>query len=267
MTRSEAEEALARARAEAEQLKTDSEEQAAAVIAAAEDKAAALTVDSGQGESPAADDGDELAAMLAAAEQELAISEELRRQRAELDMREQELAERERALAARLHGDVVVSHDIASAGDILDALLPDEPEQAASLDDDEDEDPAERLSSLLEAAISATEPTATADDIEQDVIPQPIYPSQPPELPTAETESAPAEPRSRMAWPAPNRLAETEQREKEAEGEAEQPDEGDDERQSRYRSRSAQLPHLGNQAKSNMTTMANLRKKSRGSNG
>jgi hypothetical protein len=64
-----------------------------------------------------------------------------------------------------------------------------------------------------------------------------------------------------MAWPTPVRP--------EAELDDDDADLLDEEgkpRESRYRSRSAQLPRLGNQAKSNMTTMANLRNKSRGSN-
>jgi hypothetical protein len=87
----------------------------------------------------------------------------------------------------------------------------------------------------------------------------------------------PAEQRPRVAWPSPSRRAEVERRDEEPDGEAdletgpegqvvagegEELDEDGNPRESRYRSRSAQLPRLGNQAKSNLTTMANLRKKS-----
>ena len=61
-------------------------------------------------------------------------------------------------------------------------------------------------------------------------------------------------PGPRVAWPSPVDLGE-------------EPEEGSGggSKQSRYRSRSAQLPRLGRQAKSDMTTMENLRKKSRSS--
>ena len=68
-----------------------------------------------------------------------------------------------------------------------------------------------------------------------------------------------------MAWPTPV-LDTVEQDQSDAIDEVDEVDETDETRESRYRSRSAQLPRLGSQAKSNMTTMANLRKKSRGSN-
>ena len=63
------------------------------------------------------------------------------------------------------------------------------------------------------------------------------------------------EPQPRMAWPTPMQADDSED-------DTEEADEDGKPRESRYRSRSAQLPQLGNQAKSNMTTMANLRKKS-----
>jgi hypothetical protein len=268
--RREADDELMRARAEAEQVKTESEQQAVAVIKAAEEKAASLVADAGQ-DRPQVDDGDELAAMLAAAEQELAISEELRRQRAELDLREQELVERERALAARRQGEapgVVPSRDVASPLDPLETLFPTEPVPAVT--DDDDEDPAERLSALLEAAAPAAtpaaEPVISGSEVDLAMIPERKDPAAPPEPVQSADHDAPTEPRSRMAWPTPNRLTDDEHHEPDADGEAEESDGAEDEKQSRYRSRSAQLPHLGNQAKSNMTTMANLRKKSRGGN-
>jgi hypothetical protein len=153
----------------------------------------------------------------------------------------------------------------------VSALLPgrppaDAPAQADAEDDkdDDDEDPAERLSALLEAA---------APGLLEDVAPvEPINPIPPrdPAPPTTSVDldavaTEPSEPRSRMAWPTPNRLVEAERGDGSQEAEEEEP--GDGKRESRYRSRSAQLPRLGSQAnESNMTTMANLRKKSRGSN-
>ena len=104
--------------------------------------------------------------------------------------------------------------------------------------DEDEEDPAERLSELLESV----SPTTTEQ------------PGEPVDLDSIVAEESGESSRPRFAWPTPV-----------------DPDEADDagadaKRESRYRSRSAQLPRLGNQAKSNMTTMANLRKKSRGSN-
>jgi DivIVA domain-containing protein len=239
----QAEEALAKADEEAERIKTEAEQRAAELVAEAEQQAAAIASGAGSSE---VESGDELAAMLAEAEQELAITEELRRQRAELEQREQELAERERALAAKQQDEA------ASIISSREAPLrtPPEPVVAAALPRD-DEDPAERLSALLAAATG----TAAEDGADDD-----------PGTGTA-TESgdaASAEPHPRVAWPAPNRPVESEQREAEPAAGDDEADESGEQRESRYRSRSAQLPRLGNQAKSNMTTMANLRKKSRG---
>ena len=116
-------------------------------------------------------------------------------------------------------------------------------------DDDDEEDPADLLTALLDEV----SPPETSDDTAG----QPE--SDPPQRPAAttdvdgEVEILSDEPRPRVAWPSPVDL------EEEPEAGA-----GGDGRQSRYRSHSAQLPRLGRQAKSNMTTMANLRKKSRG---
>jgi hypothetical protein len=150
--------------------------------------------------------------------------------------------------------------------DPLETLFPTEPAPVVT----DDEDPAERLSALLEAAAPvatpAAEPVISGGEVDLAMIPEPHDPATPPEPVQSTDDDAPTEPRSRMAWPTPNRLTDDEHHEPDADGEAEETDGAGDERQSRYRSRSAQLPRLGNQAKSNMTTMANLRKKSRGSN-
>lgn len=262
--RQQVDEEMAKARTEAEQ-------KAAAIVAEAEERAAAI-VEEAAAHEPAepGDSGDELAAMLAAAEHELAVSAELRRLRAELDLREQELTERERALTGRRPEERLPQEtmpELPSPLGVVAAVTPDAPmdEGAPVIEFDDDEDPAERLSALLEAAAPITADEAVPEQARLLPVPEPAGPVGPAtgaefQAPAAE----PDPPRSRMAWPTPSRLVEVEQREGEHETEEAGPE--GEQRESRYRSRSAQLPHLGNQAKSNMTTMANLRKKSRGSN-
>ncbi len=249
--RREAEEMLTAARAVAEQITKDAEKQAADRLADAEKEAAGL-VAGAEATATQAESGDELAAMLAEAERELAISEELRQQRNDLALREQELAERERAFAAKQQGEaqsLILPRDTVPTP-AVEPL----PDPAPEYVTEEDDDPADRLSALLEAvSLPPVEPVPVA---EPDISPDPE--------PTPTGENPDSEPRPRMAWPAPNRLVEAERREAEA-GSGEEGDEiaqDGEPRESRYRTRSAQLPRLGNQAKSNMTTMANLRKKS-----
>jgi cell division septum initiation protein DivIVA len=265
--RNRADETLEKAKAEVARMGAEAEERAAALIAEAERKATAITADAGFKQPEPDDPGDELAEMLAAAEQELAISEELRRQRADLDLREQELAERERALAARRNEEMQQTTQPEPMSVPSPEVLPvDEPARGTIEDDEDadDEDPADRLSALLEAAapglLGDTAPPEPGD---------PVVPRDATrfaasvDLGTVAAESS--EPRSRMAWPTPSRVVDAEPRH-DSEDEGEDPDDG--KRESRYRSRSAQLPRLGSEAnESNMTTMANLRNKSRGSNG
>lgn len=237
--RKQAEEELAKAKADAEQMRAEAEQVAT--------------------QAPS---GEELAAMLEEAEHEVAISEELRLMRAELDRREQELEERERVLNARQ------LEEAQSRLSSLEMLTPPSVDASIPQPDDKstvgaDDDPADRLSALLEAAASSPGESSDVESRED-----------------VSVDLDGAEPRPRVAWPAPSRRADAEKRDQEpgeeddletepmgelAEedpGEGEELDEDGKPRETRYRSRSAQLPRLGNQAKSNMTTMANLRKKS-----
>jgi hypothetical protein len=159
------------------------------------------------------------------------------------------------------------------AGEVVDTEADIEAEAAVDLD--EDDNPEERLSTLLEqiAPLSLDEnddipeetaeavPDRTSDAMDEafeEAFAEALAEKEHADQDRLEDEPA-AEPTTRMAWPAPV-LDDAG-----SNGEAKEGAEST-ERESRYRSRSAQLPRLGNQAKSNMTTMANLRKKSRGSN-
>ncbi len=251
---------LAEAAEKAEQLRAESEQRAASILAEAEEQAGVVRGSASEVESgEAGTDADELAAMLAEAEQEVALSEELRRQRGELEAREQELVERER----QLHDKHAETAKIFVSNRDNQIQVPQAPVEFVSDDDPiaaveepaaepvaeaPAEELAERLSSLLEQAVSPSAVEEAGEEVDLNLVD-----SHPDE-----------EPRPRMAWPTPVR----EDTEVDAGTPADDADDDDagEARESRYRSRSAQLPRLGSQAKSNMTTMANLRKKSRGSN-
>ncbi len=284
--KAEAEQAIAAARSEAVQTKADTEEQAQAIIAAAENKAEELLAEAEvnaaarlQAEADVVDSGDDLAALLAEAEQEVAISEELRRQREEIIQREQDLADRERSFAAK-HEDAAMSLTSARGG-AAETMVSTEtvepavdPEPVMDLESvdvspaedsaDDSDDPADRLSALLEQVA----PTASSTELTED---------EPVDLDRLSQDLG-DQPRTRMAWPTPvdrddsaarptaDDAAQDDDDADDAADDDADPDPDDAPRESRYRTRSAQLPRLGDQAKSNMTTMANLRKKSRGVN-
>ncbi len=140
--------------------------------------------------------------------------------------------------------------------------------------EDEEEDPADLLSALLEQV--APELDAAEDEPSGDLTDASA--DDPVDLQALVAEPSPPEPgedqRPRVAWPTPVAAVDTVAESDDDSDDEEDVEDDDDEavtgrdgkRRSRYRSRSAQLPRLGNQAKSNMTTMANLRKKSRGAN-
>ena len=147
--------------------------------------------------------------------------------------------------------------------DTADAADTSEPEAVEAAEDDadtsetapEDVKTAEGDADTAESeTIEAFEDVAGADESVAEVVelkdgPQEAPPSGPPD-------TAPTDPsRPRVAWPAP---VSPPQPDASADGAA------DPDRQSRDSSRSAQLPRLGDQAKSNMASMANLRKKGRG---
>lgn len=288
------------------------------------------TADDGDDQPEPAGDGDDLAALLAAAEKDLAASDELRKQREELDEREAELAAQQAEAALLLASSRdTVSHaaDPAATAEPIEEEAPltatsgpTEPysfdiavEESAALPDakdDDDEDPAERLSALLEevapvtaetdhepldldepspdlfaTAIEAATGTPTGDPLtelatkersaeaetedeaeardtteaeaedteeQRDVV---AGSAGEPE-PALDADVEPGDPeRPRMAWPAAVSFDEN--------GDNDDDDE-DSDRQSRYRSRSAKLPRLGDQAQSNVSAMANLRRKGRG---
>jgi hypothetical protein len=98
--REEAESLLADARKSADQVQLEAQQESASLVAAAEARAEEIVAEA-RVTRTAVDTEDELEAMLAATEQEIGMSEELRLRRAELDQAEKELAERERALAAQ----------------------------------------------------------------------------------------------------------------------------------------------------------------------
>ena len=275
----EAEQVIAHARSDADRIKAESEERAESIVADARQKAEELIT---QAESAAAervaeaevvDDDDDLAALLAEAEQDVAISEGLRLQREELIQREQELVEFEQAVAAK-HEEAALllasARESAAATSGFGSSDPTPPagksQTAPTVDHTttdpsvaDSDDPAERLSALLEQVAPTTAAEATTDH------------EEPLDLDRL-SEDLDIEPRARMAWPTP-----VNQDDSEDDADLDEPASDDveidddlesdgEQRESRYRSRSAQLPRLGSKAKSNMTTMANLRKKSRGIN-
>jgi len=223
-----AEEELARAKAEAEQIKAESAQAAVA-----------------------APTSEELAEMLAETEQEVAISRELRLQREELAARARQLEERERALDARQLDEAKTRLESREppVSRRVEPMTPGPEETSGAKPDG---DAGDRLGALLEAAAMAAgdgKPEQVSVDLEA---------------------GEPAEPHPRVAWPAPNRRTEAEREERETVSEdlgndtEEEEDEDETGRRSRYRSRSAQLPRLGrDEESSSMTSMANLRKKSR----
>jgi vacuolar-type H+-ATPase subunit H len=329
--RAEATAALDRARAEADRIVSSAAQEAR------EEKAATpLPVEAGAGSEPIvapepivepqtdragstetealepqqAGSGDELAALLAEAEQDLVANDKLRQERARLDAQEAELAaHRAEAilLAATRDGSAVDDDATDTAGadvefgaqelevqgepaetssepaaleapvgptegdtardtavdppaqrvefnDILD--MQDEAASSVGADDDghqddeEEEDPADLLTALLDKVA----PQEGSDDSDDVLGSNDAEPAAAPDAVEEAIEDLSEETRPRVAWPSPVDLDR-------------EPDEriGDGERQSRYRSRSARLPRLGRQADSNLTTMANLRKKSRSS--
>ncbi|MDJ0954084.1 MAG: DivIVA domain-containing protein [Acidimicrobiia bacterium] len=243
--REQAEEALRSAQDEAEQAQQAAAEEVRLLLADAEARAEEILAEA-QTESAGATEED-LDAMMAQAQLEVAVSEELRHQRAQLDLREQELAERESALIAKQAEAAKLIASTRSAPAPAEPSLPeqeivaeaDEADVRPESEDEGDDDPAERLSTLLEQVAPASSGTLDMDTVDLEQI--------------GGDENG--EPQPRMAWPTPMQADDSDT-------ETEEDDEDGKPRESRYRSRSAQLPQLGNQAKSNMTTMANLRKKS-----
>ncbi len=275
-----AETAIAEAEEQAEKIRLASEQKAALVLAEAVQRAGEAAVTAATEEPDAkAPDGDELAAMMAETERELAGSEELRRQRADLELQEQQLVEGEQILLAQ---QAEAEQRLATRAG-APPVVTDEPEMPVFVDVDEseadadDENPEERLSTLLEqiAPLSTDEFDDTpgevfevAPDLTSDAIEEAFEEAFAEALAEQEDETVDldsdddepeAEPTTRMAWP--TQVLD----ESGTNGEGD-PETDGGERESRYRSRSAQLPRLGSKAKSNMTTMANLRRKSRGSN-
>ncbi len=202
-----AEASLAAARTEADKLKTESEEKARSVIAAAEEKAKELldeaekAAELHQQETDQVASGDDLAALLKEAEQEVAMSEELRRQREEIIQREQALVEKERDLEAK-KADAAMMLTSSRGGeapvaDVEPSTRPPVSEQSdeepvptefsAEDEDDEHDDPAERLSALLEQVAPAGVDIAIDEPLDLDQLSQ--------DLDRA--------PKTRMAWPTP----------------------------------------------------------------
>jgi hypothetical protein len=251
---------LTRTREEADRVTREAADAAEARIAEAEEQAAKLVREAKEvacdAESPGAavpepladvvNSRDELAALLAETEQDIAQAEERRKERQALDESEAELEERQRTADAQRDE---AARLLASARE--STSQPDVPPTVGEVESSDDDDPAERLSALLEQIV----PTSVSDEDGHHGIDEPV------DL-DAISEEAADEPRPRMAWPSPV----GEEDDSEHDDEEEDPDAERKPRESRYRSRSAGLPHLGTQAKSNMTTMANLRKKSRGIN-
>lgn len=183
--REEAETRLADARTAADRLLREAEQKSTSLIAAAEARTEETTA--GSDATPAeVDTEDELEAMLAAAEQDVGMSEELRLRRAELDQAERELAERERALAAQQEEAINPTNPVP-ADEAGDAKASSVDEAESSLDDDDDDDdPAERLSALLEQ-VSPTIVPADENPTEHGLA-----------ATNGEDEAKP-----RMAWPTP----------------------------------------------------------------
>jgi DivIVA domain-containing protein len=276
--RVEAEAVLTKAREDADRITADAQRAAEAQLELEE--AAKATV--AAADEPEEHSGDDVAAMLAEAEKDVAVSAELRRQRRELEEREAEIAERERLVAAQQSETAMLlasARESAAHGADVAAerppppptSLPSPPPPPPPLaddnpppsgehvenepvvlddddDDDADDDPAERLGALLErvAPTAAPESDNAAQGLDRAGFDSPGFGEV--DLGSVDADDvADQDRRPRFAWPTPV--------------DDDDADADADTRESRYRSRSAQLPHLGSQAKSNMTAMANLRKK------
>jgi len=239
----QAETMLAETEEKARQIEQESVRRAAEIVAAAEERAAEVVETAEQDFIP---DRSELAAMMAEAERELETSVEIRQHRAELDLREQELAKREEMLKAR---ELEVAELLASRNAV--PLSDQVQEPTVDETEDDDEDLADRVSALLE---QASVPLAGIAESTRSI-----------DLSVFDAESA-EPPLTRMAWPTPGR-SDTEAGtglDGVGDDDTNGAEDANAESSSRYDSRSAQLPRLGEQAKSNLGAMADLREKSRG---